>query len=82
MKAVSVSSLRKDMKAHFDYVSESMEVIIVPRTKDDDAIVIMSIQEFNALKETEYLLSTESNRNRLQASIKQASEGNVIDFSL
>jgi antitoxin YefM len=82
MKAVSVSSLRKDMKAHFDYVSESMEVIIVPRTKDDDAIVIMSIQEFNALKETEYLLSTEANRNRLQASIKQASEGNVIDFSL
>ncbi|MGI9191564.1 MAG: type II toxin-antitoxin system Phd/YefM family antitoxin [Chitinophagaceae bacterium] len=82
MKAVSVSSLRKDMKAHFDYVSESMEVIIVPRTKDDDTIVIMSIQEYNSLKETEYLLSTEANRNRLQASMKQASEGKTIEFPL
>ncbi len=82
MKAVSVSTLRKGLKEYFDYVSKSMEVIIVPRNKEDEAIVIMSIQEYNSLKETEYLLSTKSNQQRLQKSIDQVAEGKTIKFEL
>ncbi|MCE2834310.1 MAG: type II toxin-antitoxin system Phd/YefM family antitoxin [Chitinophagaceae bacterium] len=82
MKAVSISTLRKGLKEYFDYVSQSLEVIIVPRNNEEEAIVIMSIQEYNSLKETEHLLSSEANRKRLQQSIRQAAENKTIQFDM
>ena len=72
MKAVSVSELRSKMKSYFDAVTKSNEILLVPRNnRDDDAIVIMSINEYNSMIETEYLLSSATNRSRLEESIAQ-----------
>jgi len=57
-------------------------VIIVPRNKEEEAIVIMSIQEYNALKETEHLLSSTTNQQRLQESLDQMKRGDTKPFEL
>lgn len=81
MKAVTITSLRAKMKYYFDLVSNSMDVIIVPRNNsDDDAVVIMSIREYNALKETEYLMSSRSNRKRIEESIQQIGKNEMVKF--
>lgn len=82
MRAITISSLRKDLKEYLDYVSKSMEVLIIPRNKEKDTVVIMSIQEYNSLKETEYLMSTKNNIKRLQESINQIDEDKTIPYKL
>jgi len=82
MKKATISTLRKEMKEYFDYVSKSMGVIIVPRNKENEAIVIISIQEYNSLLETEHLLLTNNNRTRILESINQMAQEKTVLFKV
>ena len=75
MKAITITSLRKKLKTVIDNVINNSETVIIPR-KDDQAAVLMSLDEYNSLTETAYLLRSEKNREHLLKSIEEV-ESNV-----
>ena len=79
MIAIPVTTLRDKLKTYLDRVTKSFEVIVVSRSADEnDSVVILPLKEYNALVETNYLLSTRTNRVRLEESMAQLKRGEVV----
>ncbi len=81
MEVLNYTDFRKNLKSVLDKVSSDEEVVIVSRSKNKNVVVI-SLKEYNSLKETMYLLSTEKNRKRLKESISEMEKGKFYSNSL
>ena len=74
MKVTSYTDLRRNLAAHLDRVSDDHEPLLVTRSNGAHAVVL-SLEDYNALQETEYLLSDEANARHLRASLANARTG-------
>lgn len=70
MKTVNYSDFKLNLKKWLDLVANDVEELVIKR-KNNKNLVLISLKEYNSLKETSYLLSG-SNGDRLLESIKQA----------
>ncbi len=74
MRFVSYSDLRKHLKDHLDAVCRDRQALVVTR-RNDDHVVVISMDEYRSLAETEYLLSEEENARHLRDSLRAARSG-------
>jgi len=80
METVNYSNFRSNLKYWFDKVIDNVSELIIKRKGGKD-LVLISLDEYNSLKETTYLL-TGKNREVLLNSIKELESGSIVQKEL
>lgn len=70
MQAVFYSQARNNLREIINKVCDDFDEYIIT-TKDNKSAVIMSYEEYSAMKETMYLLASKNNRERLNDAVEQ-----------
>jgi len=81
MDVISYSAARKTMVETMERVCDSHEPVVVTR-RGGRPVVMVSLDDYNAMQETGYLLSTPANAARLRESIRQYEEGKAQERDL
>jgi len=81
MDAITYTDLRQNLKPYMDRVIQDHEPLIITR-KNNENVVLISVDEYNSLVETNYLLSNEANVEHLKKSIAQHKSGKLISREL
>lgn len=74
MKAITYTEAREKLASTIKSVCEDHAPVIVTKRRDT-AVVIMSLEDYESLVETSYLLRSPKNAIRLFESIKELEEG-------
>jgi antitoxin YefM len=77
MQVVNYSTARNNLKSIFDSVYTDNEEVIIHR-KGGENVVVIPFSEYNAMKESQYLLSNNANRERLLTSLSKARSGKTF----
>ena len=81
MDVVTYSDARANLKGVMDRVVEDKTEVIVTRQKAE-AVVMVSLSEWNSISETLHLLSSPKNAERLRQSIEQMDAGQGVERDL
>lgn len=76
MRVVNFSEARNNLKKVIDRVVDDADYTVIARRDSPDAVV-MSLDTFNSMVETVYLLKTPANATHLTHSIQQFRKGKV-----
>lgn len=81
MKIISFNEAQNTLKALLDRVVNDNDYTVITQPDTDDAVV-MSLEYFNSLLETVYLLKSPANAAHLERSIAQYKQGQVVEHNL
>jgi antitoxin YefM len=82
MDVLNYSDTRAKLKEVMDRVTQDRAPVLITRQKGE-AVVIVSLADWNAMEETVHLLSNPANARRLRRAVRQldAGEGKARDLS-
>ncbi len=81
MITATISDFRKDIKEYFSKVTENFETLIINRGKNS-GVVVISLEEYNALVTTQYEMSSDKNKARLDAAIEKFKKEDTFAIEL
>ncbi len=77
MNAISFTAALENLASTMDKVCEDHAPIIITRNRDQ-AVVMMSLQDYEALEETAYLLKNPKNARRIMSAVSQLDDGKGV----
>ena len=80
MDAITYTAARANLADTMDKVCEDHEPVII--TRNEQAVVMMSLEDYKALEETSYLLRSPKNARRLFESIAALEAGQGTERKL
>ena len=74
MEVLNYTEFRQNLAKSLDKVNDDAEIVIVSRSKGKN-VVVMDLDEYNAMNETLHIVKSETNRKRLQDAIDEMNKG-------
>lgn len=74
MNVITYSDARNNLKSVMDRVIDDCEEVVITR-RNGEAVVMISLADWNSIRETEYLLSDPERAKRLRRGIEQFDAG-------
>jgi antitoxin YefM len=81
MKTITYTAARENLASTMQQVCDDHDPVIVTRRRDQ-AVVMMSIDDYTALEETAYLLRSPKNARRLHDAVDQLRSGDGKEHEL
>lgn len=81
MDAITYSAARANLASTMDRVCNDHEALIITRN-GDQSVVMLSLEDFQAMEETAYLLRNPSNAKRLMSAVAQLAAGKGVEREL
>lgn len=77
MTAMTYTAARENLASTMDQVCSDHDPVIITRNRDQ-AVVMLSLEDYESLQETAYLLRSPANARCLLASIDSLKKGKII----
>jgi len=77
MTAISYTAARENLASTMDKVCQDHDPVIITRNRNQ-AVVMMSLEDYSSWEETAYLMRSPANARRLAESIEQIEKGKVV----
>ncbi len=77
MDAITYSTARANLASTMDRVCNDHEALIITRN-GDQSVVMLSLEDFQAMQETAYLLRNPANAKRLISAVSQLNAGKGV----
>ena len=81
MNAMTYTAARANLATTMNRVCNDHEALIITRN-GEQAVVMLSLEDYNALEETAYLLRTPTNAKRLLSAVAQLNAGKGVERKL
>lgn len=81
MRTANYTELRKNLREYIDAVIADNDALIVDRG-NNTGVVMISLEEYNAIMETEYIMSNQAVLNDIQRSLSEIADEKGVEVDI